>query len=108
MRRMNLKYLVRILQCTRPPKDVARSMRKRGNVEPEKGQFERLTEVYQDRLRGGIFEIGYSDELLEVPYKELLQHTERMAEKISEFIGLPLDDLSHIDPKLERASDGGR
>jgi len=107
LRALELKHLVRIIQCTRPAADVASSMRQRNNQEHESGSFEQLTRAYHDRLSGGVFGCGYSDQLLTVRFEDLLHDTATTIAKVSDFIEVPLDDISHIDQRLERSTDGG-
>ena len=100
-----LKKKVRIVQCQRDPHSVANSMRTRGNREKYNGQFEAVAVAYQQRLNMHVCFAGFKDNMISVRFVDLVRNTRATIDRVSSHIGVALDDLSHIDPALERTVD---
>ena len=97
-----LKEETRIIQMIRNPVQVRNSMLRRGNKEPREGQFLEVAEAYRAAALKYVAEAGFEAQHKILPFKQIVRNARDAADMISEFIGLPLDDISHIDPNLER------
>lgn len=96
------KNETRILQCCRAPEAVSASMKNRGNKEKVPNQFVSVARAYQALLAGHVWNAGFSEQLMKVNFVDLIHNTLETVGGISSHIGLPLNDISHIDPALER------
>lgn len=99
-----LRSEVRVLQCYRVPEAVAASMCKRGNKEKHTGQFVAVARAYRTLLHKHVVAAGYLAQLMKVDFTALINDTAKTVSCISAHIGLPLPDISHIDPLLERTT----
>lgn len=99
-----LRDETRILQCYRSLDAVAVSMRSRGNKEKYPGQFMSVAHTYHVRLRQHVRYAGFSEQLMKVDFADLIHNTAETVDDLSAHIGLALNDISHIDPTLERTT----
>lgn len=91
---------VRLIVMMRDVDAMVRSMHARNNREEYAGQFVELSRAYYDRLPDSID--PHWDKTLTVSFEKLIEHPAHSAEMISEHVGLPITNISHIDPKLKR------
>ncbi len=95
MRAQGLENRLRILIPCRATDDIAKSMVRRGN-KGSIAQFEDLTRVYNKRLLEGCN--GYK--FLTVDFTDLMHKTEATAKRISDYLGMPIEDTSFIETRL--------
>jgi hypothetical protein len=96
-----LKDETRIIHMIRNPKQIANSMRRRGNKEKWKGQFAEVAQSYRTLCLKHVDEADFERQQMVLPFRQFMLDTEKTAEMLSEFLGLELTDLSHVNPHLK-------
>jgi hypothetical protein len=107
--RLNLLHKVKFILMERNPYDVAVSMLSRGNKEKVENQFVDLACAYN---RSAVVNLNryylpkmVHSYLLHINFADLLNRTEYVANLISGYVGLEINNLSFIDPNI--SSEGG-
>jgi len=93
---------VKVLLTVRKGKDVARSMRARGNKERKELQFEALTHSY---YRSALLSLRDAKVAYhEVPFDRLIHDTAACLSAVSDYLDVPLPEIDFVDRRVSQSA----
>ena len=100
MKQMNLFDQVKMIYMHRNPRDIAQSMKNRGNKEKTPGQFVKVAIAYQEACVPKL--LLHKDKTCFIAFEYLMVYPERELKKVSDFLGYDLKDISFVDPLIPK------